>query len=88
MSEMRDRVARAISDAARKRHGGTLMAWAVSPERADCEAFADAAIAAMREPTEAMVAPDIQGRACALAMGGGGHEATLRWKAQIDEALR
>lgn len=55
MNEMIERVAKAIGDRARSRHGGTMMAWAVSPERTDCLEFARAAIEAMREPTGAML---------------------------------
>ena len=54
MSEMVERVARAIFDGliTKGGPGRTMMPWEVSPARAWCVATARAAIAAMREPTE------------------------------------
>jgi hypothetical protein len=47
-SSLVEAVAKAIGDAARNRHGGTMMGWAVSPDREDCLVFARAALEAMQ----------------------------------------
>lgn len=79
--DMIECVARAIGNAARKRFGGTMMAWAVSPERQDCLVFARAAIEAMRHPTDEMMK-----RFNALAQCEGFIKEG--WNALIDEALQ
>jgi hypothetical protein len=57
MSEMVERVARAIHDSLIKKGGPgrTMMPWGHAPEREWCLATARAAIASMREPTKGMV---------------------------------
>ena len=89
MSEMIERVAKAIGTVAANSHGHTLAAWAVSPEREDCLRFARAAILAMREPTNEMLragkeSDPASGVFCAVFYPP---EPILAWRAMIDAAL-
>jgi len=99
MSEMVERVAKAIYSRSYLGITGTgtpnapLVITQVPWERASethhkwCISQAEAAITAMREPTEAM---EIEGHGTAIDVDGGTHivGATTCWQAMIDEALK
>jgi hypothetical protein len=74
MSEMVERVARAIA----KRQGEIMLGADPATQTADPRALARAAIAAMREPTEAMKAVTSENT----------WHAVQDWQAMIDEALK
>lgn len=74
MSEMIERVGRVIADAE---------GYAYAPHPYD--KYAIAAIAAMREPTEAMIESGSDGRQPGNSRWG---NTTKTWKAMIDEAMK
>lgn len=79
MNEMVERVARAIAGADRNQWDHMF-----APRKAMFVCFARAAMAAMREPTEAMIDSGMNtgyAPACDL-------EVDAHWRAMIDEALR
>jgi hypothetical protein len=83
MSEMRERVARAIHQ---ERYGGQIP-WGRFPDaEEECRQEARAAIEAMREPTEAMMAAVDCGGEKADWLAGKAWKAG--WQAMLDEALK
>ncbi len=85
MSTMIERVARTICDALHPLERMVVsdgFECVDSWRMAECRRIADAVLAAMREPTEAMVGAPERLTICPQ------HEAREAWQAMIDEALK